>query len=35
MDSSSIESYKQDVIKQINKYRNQHGALSLSNDSKN
>ena len=34
MDSSSIESYKQDVIKQINKYRNQHGALSLSNDSK-
>ena len=34
MDSSSIESFKLDLIKQINKYRNNHGASNLKNDSK-
>ena len=32
MDKNEIESYKYDVIKQINKYRNSHGAKSLTND---
>ena len=34
MDSSSLELFKIDLIKQINKYRNEHGAKSLTNDSK-
>ena len=34
MDNAAIESYKLDVIKQINKYRNNHGANNLTNDSK-
>ena len=34
MDSSSIESFKLDLIKQINKFRNNHGASNLKNDSK-
>ena len=34
MDSSSIESSKLDLIKQINKFRNNHGASNLKNDSK-
>ena len=32
MDKSEIVSYKYDVIKQINKYRNNHGAKPLTND---
>ena len=31
MDKNDIESYKDDVIKQINKYRNNHGAKPLMN----
>ena len=34
MDSSSLEIFKIDLIKQINKYRNEHGAKNLVNDSK-
>ena len=32
LDSKSIESYKLDIIKQINKYRNIHGAKNLITD---
>lgn len=31
-DSKSIESYKLNLIKQINKYRNNHGAKNLITD---
>ena len=34
MDSETIESYKIDVINQINKYRNNHGSKKLINDPK-
>ena len=34
MDKNDIESYKYDAIKQINIYRNSHGAKPLSNDPK-
>ena len=34
MDNSNIESFKFDLIKAINKYRNNHGAKNLINDSK-
>ena len=34
MDDSAIESYKKDLIKQINKYRNEHGADKLTNENK-
>jgi uncharacterized protein YkwD len=34
MDKDDIESYKYDAIKQINKYRNRHGAKPLTNDPK-
>ena len=32
MDSETIESYKIDLINQINKYRNNHGSKKLIND---
>ena len=34
MDSASIESFKLDVIRMINKHRKEHGAPNLNNDSK-
>ena len=34
MDNSTIESFRFDLVKQINKYRNNHGANNLTNDSK-
>ena len=34
LSSKSIESFKQDLIKQINKYRNNHGSKKLMNDPK-
>ena len=34
MDISNIESFKRDLIKQINKYRKEHGVKKLSNESK-
>ena len=34
MDSETIESYKIDLINQINKYRNNHGSKKLINDPK-
>ena len=32
MDNNSIETYKKDIIKQINKYRKSHGVKSLTNE---
>ena len=34
LSSESIESYKQDLISQINNYRNKHGTKNLINDIK-
>jgi len=34
MDNSTIESFRFDLVRQINKYRNNHGANNLTNDSK-
>ena len=32
LSSTSIESFKQDFLQQINKYRNNHGSQKLIND---